>query len=225
MSVRVMSWVFEHSPVQHRGDLLALLVLADHAHDDGTNAYPGVDTIASRARLSRRGVFDALARLKAAGAIVADGRGPRGTIAYRVVMEGVQSLHRAATAPVQSPAQGGAVTSTLGVQCPAPEPSFNRQEPSIPPNPPQAGGDPLPPLTKGKRERDIAQSNTERLAWAERRGVTAHDWRGRQAILRLLRQQVNGDETAEQLQALALSPTWADSPIVVTDRQHRSEAA
>ncbi len=54
MSVRVLSWVFDHSPVEHRGDLLVLLVLADHAHDDGTRAFPSVETIA-RLDLTRSG--------------------------------------------------------------------------------------------------------------------------------------------------------------------------
>lgn len=132
MSVRVLSWVLEHSPVDHRGDLLTLIVLADHASDDGGGAYPSVETLARKARLSRRGVFDALKRLREIGAIVPEGRGPSGTVAYRIHMTNdVQSLHGAAAAPVQSPAPGGAVTSTQGVQCPAPEPSI---EPSIEPS-------------------------------------------------------------------------------------------
>jgi hypothetical protein len=126
VSVRVMSWVLEHSPVTHRGDLLVQIVLADHAHDDGTSAYPSVDTLAKRARLSRRGVFDALARLKDADMIVADGHGPRGVVAYRLVMSDppVQPLHGATAAPVQSAAPGGAVTSAEGVQGTAPKPSL-----------------------------------------------------------------------------------------------------
>jgi hypothetical protein len=131
MSVRVMSWVFDHSAVEHRGDLLVLLVLADHAHDDGSSSFPSVSTIARKARLSRRGVYDSLKRLKGAGAIVPVGTGPKRTIAYRIVMEGVESLHGAVTAPVQSDAHEGAISAPRGVQGTAPEPSFgttqNRQ--------------------------------------------------------------------------------------------------
>src|SRR5215831_7358450 len=87
MSVRVLSWVFDHSDVAHRGDLLVLLVLADHAHDDGSSAFPSVDSIARKARLTRRGAQLALRRLEAQGAIVAEGRGPKGTTAYRIVLK------------------------------------------------------------------------------------------------------------------------------------------
>ena len=157
MSVRVSSWVWQHSTVAHRGDLLVLLVLADHAQDDGNGAYPSVATIARKARLSRRGAFLALERLKAEGAIAPHGpRGPRGTVSYRVLMpEGVQSLHGAASAPVQSVTPRGEVTAPEGVHSPAPEPSSNHPEPS-PPTPPQAGGHDLPPLARpnGNRQRD-----------------------------------------------------------------------
>ncbi len=130
MSVRVLSWVFDHSDVKHRDDLLVLLVLADHAHDDGTSAYPSVETIARKARLSRRGTFDALKRLTAQGALMREGKGPRGTVCYRITMPNtVQPLHGAAIAPVQSAAQEGAVTSTQGVQSPAPEPSLTVIDP------------------------------------------------------------------------------------------------
>jgi hypothetical protein len=69
MSFHVIEWVLEHSPVEHRGDLLVLLVLASYAHEDGTRAFPSVDNIGRKARLSRRGVQGALRRLTDAGAI------------------------------------------------------------------------------------------------------------------------------------------------------------
>jgi hypothetical protein len=134
MSVRVSSWVWQHSSVEHRGDLLVLLVLADHAQDDGTGADPSVATIARKARLSRRGAFLALERLKAERAIEPDQRrGPRGTVSYRVLMpDGVQPVHGAATAPVQSATPGGAVTAPEGVHSPAPEPSLTIQNRNSP---------------------------------------------------------------------------------------------
>jgi len=64
-----MSWVFDHSTVEHSTDLLVLLVLADHAHDDGGVAYPSVATIGRKARLGRRAVQMALRRLEDHGAI------------------------------------------------------------------------------------------------------------------------------------------------------------
>jgi len=87
VSVRVTSWVWQHSPVDHRGDLLVMLVLADHAHDDGTVAY----TIAMPE-------FRAPAT---GGAITAPP---------------VKSLHPGeVTAPVKSAARGGEVSDTQTV--------------------------------------------------------------------------------------------------------------
>jgi hypothetical protein len=112
-----------------------LLVLADHAHDDGSSAFPSISRIGRKARLSRRGVYDALKRLKVAGAIVPVGAGPKGTVSYRVVMEAVPPVHGAATAPVQPEARRGAATASRGVQRTAPEPSLgtvpNRQGPRV----------------------------------------------------------------------------------------------
>ncbi len=45
--------------------------------------------------------------------------------------EGVQSLHGCSDCTVQSDAQGGAVTSTQGVQGTAPEPSLTIPQPSL----------------------------------------------------------------------------------------------
>ena len=55
MSVRVIDWALRESSVAAKGDLLALIVIADHAHDDGRGAFPSIDTIARLARLSVRG--------------------------------------------------------------------------------------------------------------------------------------------------------------------------
>lgn len=61
MSVKVSSWVWEHSPVS-RGDLLVLVALADHAQDNGAGAYPSVATIAGKrasAAVARSSRYDA----------------------------------------------------------------------------------------------------------------------------------------------------------------------
>jgi hypothetical protein len=131
MSIRVMSWVFDESDVQHRGDLLVLLVLADHASDDGDHAYPSVETIAKKARLTDRGARLALRNLEASGAIEKTGKGPRGTFAYRVVMDpqARKSLPPAITAPRKSATEGGK-SVTSNVQATSPEPSKPSKEPS-----------------------------------------------------------------------------------------------
>lgn len=53
MSIKVMSYVWEHS--KHKGsELLTLLAIADCAHDDGTNAFPSIATLAKKTRMTAR---------------------------------------------------------------------------------------------------------------------------------------------------------------------------
>jgi DNA-binding MarR family transcriptional regulator len=67
VSIRLISgvWTIE----LHGSDLLVLLVLADHARDDGTSCYPSVSRIAWMTSLSVRTVQYALRRLQKAGLI------------------------------------------------------------------------------------------------------------------------------------------------------------
>jgi hypothetical protein len=131
MSVRVLSWVFDHSPVEHRGDLLVLLVLADHAHDDGTRAFPSVETIARKARLSRRGAQLALRRLERVGAIKETAsEGPRRPRSYSVIMGEPTSPRTDCTGEVAD--TEGRTESHVGAKGSSPEPSV---EPSVEPSP------------------------------------------------------------------------------------------
>jgi DNA-binding MarR family transcriptional regulator len=96
MSVRALSWALREAPVDAKGDLLVLIVLADHAHDDGDGAYPSVKTIARFARLTPRGVQKALRSLEATGLIKATRRTGKTTL-YRIELTprtegGVNSL-------------------------------------------------------------------------------------------------------------------------------------
>lgn len=118
-----MSWVFRNSPVKQRGDLLVLLVLADHAQDDGSNAFPGVQTIAHHARLTRRGAQLALRRLEDDGHITAAGKGPKGTVSYRVHMGEPTSPANSLRGELH--AQGGEVSDTQGANPTSPEPSLD----------------------------------------------------------------------------------------------------
>lgn len=90
MSVHVTSWVLRNSPAT-LGDRLVLLVLADKADEDGTNAWPSVATIANEARLSERQAQRCLRNLEQIGQIVRHGRHRNGnqrhgTYVYDVVM-------------------------------------------------------------------------------------------------------------------------------------------
>lgn len=68
MSIKVMSWVWDNAPVEGT-DLLVLLVLADHASDDGGNAWPSVARIAMKVRRTQRRVQQSLASLQKKGLI------------------------------------------------------------------------------------------------------------------------------------------------------------
>lgn len=69
MSVRASAFVFHESP-STGNDRLVLLSLADEADDDGRNAYPSQDRLALKARIARRTVQRALARLEAGGELL-----------------------------------------------------------------------------------------------------------------------------------------------------------
>jgi hypothetical protein len=85
MSIDVLSWVLKHSD-ETLGRRLVLLALADCAHDDGRGAWPSVQTVADKARLSRRQAQRCLRDLEENGSIERDGSGRHGTACWTVVM-------------------------------------------------------------------------------------------------------------------------------------------
>jgi hypothetical protein len=111
-----------------------VLLVLDHAHDDGTHAFPSVEKIARKSRLSRRGAQLALRRLERLGAIEPTGnKGPRGTVGYRVVMGEPTSLRTACTGEVSG--MEGRSETHVGAQRSSPEPSV---EPSVEPSSPSS---------------------------------------------------------------------------------------
>lgn len=118
MSVHALSWVFRHSEAT-LGARLVLLVLADHAKDDGTFAWPSVETMAAQARLSKRAVQAALRRLEADGHIRSRGQSKAGTTIYDVLMGGAES------AP-------GVKIATPEMSSASPDPSIEPSEESSP---------------------------------------------------------------------------------------------
>jgi len=106
------------------GDLLVLLVLAEHAHKDGGGAWPSVQRIAQLARLSIRGTQSALRKLESAGVIEATPR--TGTTTYIASSCPRRTLRgRSHRAPQRVRARGAASDRTPRSHC-AP----NRKEPS-----------------------------------------------------------------------------------------------
>ena len=94
-------------------------------------------------------------------------------------------------------------------------PSAVQEEEEEAPQPPQAGEDRLPRRPSGNRTRDRQRHERAVLAWAARRGVRPADPFGGDTILRIVRNACRGDESADELQALAQSPTWESRHVVV----------
>ena len=130
MSIKVTSLVWQNS--EHKGgDLLLLLAIADYAHDDGTNAYPTIETLARKTRLTQRAVQYGLRALESAGSIIIHYQdGPRGCNIYQVVMDfaPVQSLQGCTpeSGGVQNNANGGAKQGGEGVNAGAPRTVIKR---------------------------------------------------------------------------------------------------
>ena len=82
MSVQAISWVIEKS-VHKASPFVLLLILANHAHSDGTGAYPSVETLAREARISERHVFRLVRKLCKSGELRVEKYGsPYGTNLY-----------------------------------------------------------------------------------------------------------------------------------------------
>lgn len=117
---------------QRGNDLLMLLAIADFADDDG-NAYPSVQTLATKCRIKSRNANVILAALRKSGELeVRQNEGPHGTNRYRIVLPGLPlqnltgvqeraSLQERASTPVK--------TCSKPLHVSADEPSVNHQEP------------------------------------------------------------------------------------------------
>lgn len=75
MSLKAMLWVMENSE-EKLARRLVLIALADNAHDDGTNAFPSLETIARKAGITERHARSCLTALEEAGAISRETTGP-----------------------------------------------------------------------------------------------------------------------------------------------------
>jgi len=131
-----MQCVWEHSK-QSGGALVLLLAIADNAHDDGDGAYPSIDTLARKARMTPRNVNMLLNKLAEAGEVVIrHGAGPHRCNVYKVCLPGVgdpekispRNLFRVKN-PVSDPEISGndpeaGFPPTLKPA--SPKPSFNR---------------------------------------------------------------------------------------------------
>jgi hypothetical protein len=95
-----MAWVIENSK-QKASSFVVLLMIANHAHSDGTGAWAGYDTLAKESRITARQVINCVERLAKSGELsVEKSRGPYGTNLYRI--NGMQGISTEAKPP-----QGG----------------------------------------------------------------------------------------------------------------------
>jgi len=102
MSVEAIAWVLNHAPVQSPVSKLVLVALANHAHPDGSAAFPSVATICRYTCLSERSVRQHLDNLEGQGIIrrcdpkiVAAyiERADRRPIGYDIVLSEVHATH------------------------------------------------------------------------------------------------------------------------------------
>jgi hypothetical protein len=102
MSVEAIAWVLNHAPVESPVSKLVLVALANHAHPDGSAAFPSVATICRYTCLSERSVRQHLDNLEGQGIIrrcdpriVAAyiQRADRRPIGYDIVISGVHATH------------------------------------------------------------------------------------------------------------------------------------
>jgi hypothetical protein len=86
MSVEAITWALR-VPVGGNAKVI-LLGLANHAHPDGTESYPALDTLAEYAACDRSTARRNLRLLRDSGWIVEDGKGPKGQTKFRLLLEG-----------------------------------------------------------------------------------------------------------------------------------------
>ncbi|ONI92646.1 hypothetical protein ALI22I_02560 [Saccharothrix sp. ALI-22-I] len=85
MSIRVMTWVWEHAEAAGT-DLLLLLAIADSADDQGRNAWPSVADLSRKTRLDERTVQRRLKRLHGQGHVTIEPGGGRRRNRYTIPM-------------------------------------------------------------------------------------------------------------------------------------------
>lgn len=150
-----MTRVWEAAQPSTKGsDLLTLLALADNAHDDGTRAYPAVDTIAKKIHMSERAVQYSLRALEDASEIVLRKPATQYTPnVYDLAGEMFPANNRGAqSAPEAENSSRGANRGASGVQTVAPDPS----------------GEPSQPSSKNQKKVEGTPKSRKKKAWKRR---------------------------------------------------------
>lgn len=124
MSIKIMSWVLDHSPYEGKARLIHV-VLADHANDEGV-CWPRQDQIAARAGCSVEHVRVTVKQMVADGYVelIAASKG-RGS-SHKYLLKNPKSV---GVSDHGSPQVDGLSPQVDGTITPNPSPN-NRQEPS-----------------------------------------------------------------------------------------------
>lgn len=127
MSVEAMTWALA-VPIGGARKLV-LIGLGNHAHADGSHAFPTVETLAKYAHVDRRTVQRALRWLATEGLVREGGKGPNGQTSYTLSMSpyvGAAPEGGDILPPAASVSPGGGTQVLDGAAPTSPEPSFNR---------------------------------------------------------------------------------------------------
>lgn len=126
MSIECVSWALS---VPVGGNMkVVLLGLANHAHPDGTEAYPALDTLAGYAHCDRSTARRNVRKLVELGWIREDGNGPRGQTKYTLAMGSPFTRGGGESPPVAPAPDGGGTSAPRGVAPMPPEPSLEPSE-------------------------------------------------------------------------------------------------
>jgi hypothetical protein len=131
LSVQATNWVIQNS--RHKGsELLCLIMIADCAGHDGGGAWPSIDTLAKRCRMSTRQIVRVLQKLEQSGEVIIErGAGPYGTHKFTLPLQSpLPGVGGDKLSGVTNQAKGGDKLAPKGVTPVSPEPSINHQEPS-----------------------------------------------------------------------------------------------
>lgn len=127
MSIKIMSWVWEHSP--YKGEALLIhLAVADYANDQGM-CWPTQETLAQKARCSTEHVRRVVKRMQEDGyiSIVAASKGPGSSHTYKL-----EYPTSGGVLPQKYPTSNTRIPHIQAENTPHSSPN-NRQEPSIEP--------------------------------------------------------------------------------------------
>lgn len=127
MSVEAFAYVLNEAAISGNAKVI-LLGMANHAHPDGTNAYPSMATLAKYAAVNRRTAQRNVRQLELDGWIQREGVGPVGQTRWRVVMNGRPGGAAYCRGGAASDTPGGRHQRSGGAAPAPPEPTLTNTE-------------------------------------------------------------------------------------------------